>query len=116
MAARVKFSDSTLKVAELFDSLPVEPVLRTFVQYLIGLCSQQEAASDVIRSRYMMLIVPEECVKFRDKCLNRSREIQPKAVGVAFSAVFRTPITAERKQLVMSYPVWLFITSEWMFT
>ena len=37
-------------VANLFDSLPTEPVLRTFIQYSITFRSQPEAANDVIIS------------------------------------------------------------------
>ena len=34
-------------------------------------------ASDVISSRFVRLIVPVKCVKFRDPRLNRSQEIPP---------------------------------------
>ena len=34
-------------MAEFLDSLPAEPVLRTFVQYLIAFYNWPEAASDV---------------------------------------------------------------------
>ena len=56
-----QLGDSRLTVAKLFNSYTV---LRTFVQYLIALCSRQEAASDVISGRFVRLIVPEEFVKF----------------------------------------------------
>ena len=45
----------------------------TSVQYLITFCSQPEA--DIVGP-----IVSDKRVKFRDPRLNRSREIQPKAV------------------------------------
>ena len=48
MDVLVKFGDSRLPVAELFDSLPVRPVLRTLVQYLLEFCSQRESVGDVI--------------------------------------------------------------------
>ena len=48
MDDRVKFGVLGYTVADLLDSLPAAPVLRTFVQYLIALCSRLEAACDVI--------------------------------------------------------------------
>ena len=39
------------------------------------------AASDVISGWFVTPIVPNKCVKFRDPCTNRSREIPPEAVG-----------------------------------
>ena len=54
------------KVAELFDSLPAAPVLRTFVQYLIALISRPAAASNVILGCFVGTIAPDKCVKFRD--------------------------------------------------
>ena len=56
-------------------------VLRTFAQYLIVFCIRLETASDVISGKFDGPIVPDKCVKFRDPRLNRSGEIQPKAVG-----------------------------------
>ena len=43
----------------------------------------------------------------------RATKIRPKAVGsqATFSAVLRTSINADRKQLVTSSPVWLYIMS-----
>ena len=47
-----------------------------------------------------------KAVKFRDPWLNRSREIRRKGTGDGiFDGFFA--ITADRNQLVMSYPVWL---------
>ena len=68
-------------VTELFHSLLAGPVLRTFVQYSIAFCTRQEAANDVMSGLFVRLIVPNKIVKFRDPCLNRSREIRPKAIG-----------------------------------
>ena len=69
-------------VVELFNSLPTTPVLRTFVQYLIGLFrSRPESASDVISGKFVGPIVPDSHIKLRDPCLNYSREIPSKAVG-----------------------------------
>ena len=45
----------------------------TVVQYLNAFRSRPEAASDVIPSRFMRPIVPDKRAKFRDPCLNRSR-------------------------------------------
>ena len=61
--------------------------MRTFVQYLIAFCSQLEAASDVISGRFARLIVLDKCVRFRNPCLNRSRDIPPEAVEAVFSIV-----------------------------
>ena len=68
-------------MAELFDSLPTAPVLRTFAQYLIAFCSRLETASDVISGRFVGSIICDEDVKFHDPHLNHSREIPPEAVG-----------------------------------
>ena len=60
------------KVAELFYSLAA-PVLRViFVQYIIAFCSLLEAMSDVISGTYVGALVPNNCVKFGDRRLNRS--------------------------------------------
>ena len=59
---------------------PVEPVLRTFVQYLITFCSRPEAASDVISGTFARPIGLDKCVKFRGSSSNRSLEIPPEAV------------------------------------
>ena len=68
-------------MAELLESLPAAPILRTFVQYLISFCSQQEVAADVIPSSFVRFVVLDECVKFGDPHLKRFREIRPKAIG-----------------------------------
>ena len=72
-------------MAELFDSLLVTPVLRTFVQYLIAFCSRQQTASDLISGKFVRLIVPDKYVEFGDPRLNHSQE---KPSEVAFSIVF----------------------------
>ena len=59
---------------------PAGPVLHTSVQYLITVGSRQEAASDVISSSCVRLIVPNKCVQFGDPHLKHSQEITPKAV------------------------------------
>ena len=61
--------------------MPVSPVLRTFVQYLIAFFSRPEVASDVISGNFVGPIVHDTPVKFRDPRLNRYREILPAAVG-----------------------------------
>ena len=60
--------------------MPAAPVSRTFVQYLFAFFSRLKAASDFISDRLMGQTVPDKCVEFRDLCLNRYGEIQPKAV------------------------------------
>ena len=67
-------------MAELFDLLPVGPVLRTFAQYLIAFCSRPEAASDAMSSSIVGLIAPDKYVKYRDPCLNCSGEIRPNVI------------------------------------
>ena len=95
-------------VTELCTSMPVTPVLRTFVHYLITVCSRLEAASDVISDRFVRLAVPDKCLKFRDPRLNRSPEIRPEAVGGGIvDCFFLTSINADRKRVVTSYPVQL---------
>ena len=68
-------------MAELFDSLPIAPALRTFVRYLIAFCSRQEAASDVVSGPFVRPIVPDKLINYRDPRLNRCQEIRRKAVG-----------------------------------
>ena len=68
-------------VADIFDSLATELVLRTtFVHYLIAFCSRPEATGDVISGKYMRPVVLDNHVKFGDPRLNRSREIPPEPV------------------------------------
>ena len=69
---------------ELFGSLLVAPVLRTFVQYLIEFCNGQVAASDVICGKYVGPIAHDKCVKFCHHRLTHSGEIRPDAnrVGI----------------------------------
>ena len=94
-------------MTELFDFLPAEPVSRTFVHNLFAFCSRSEAGSEVISCMFVRLTVPDKCVKFRDPRLNHFGEIRYEASDVAFPAVFRSLIIANRKQLVTSYLVWL---------
>ena len=76
-------------MAELLDYLSTAPVVRTFVQYLIVFCSWLEAAIDVISGRFAGLTVADNRVKlFRDHRLNRSGEIQPKAIGCSIFGHF----------------------------
>ena len=86
-------------MAALFDSLHPGPVLRIVVQYLIAFCSQTEAASDVIPSSFVRLVVRDKCAKFGDPRLTRSREIRPEVVGGGIFDIFLT-ITSDRKHLV----------------
>ena len=78
-------------MAELFDNLAGRTRFHTFVQYLILFCSQPEAASDsgIIPVRFVRRpIVPVKYVIFGDPGINRSREIPPEAIELAFSTVF----------------------------
>ena len=71
------------------------------MQYLVAFCSRREAAGDVIYSRFVELAAPslDECGKFGDPRLNRSSEIQPKAVECG---IFGS-INIDRKQLATSF-------------
>ena len=51
------------------------------MQYLIAFYSRLDAAGDVISGRFLEQFILEKFPKFRDPCLNRSGEIQPRAVG-----------------------------------
>ena len=59
-------------MAELLDTLPVGPVLRTFVQYLIGFCSRPEAASNFISSTAAAQVGVDRPVSFGDFRSNSS--------------------------------------------
>ena len=67
--------------AELFVSLPVGPVLRTYMQYSVAFWSLLEIASCVISSRCMWLTIHHKCLQFCEPRLNRSEEIPRKVVG-----------------------------------
>ena len=74
---------------------PTGPVLRTFLQYyLITFCSRPAAAGEVLSSRFVGLIVPDKCVKFRDPHFNRSREIPPEAVIFATTLHWKLVLTS----------------------
>ena len=75
-------------MAELLDSLPAGPVLRTCMQYSIAFCSRLEAASDVKSDKFGQLIVSDQVVKFPDPCLNCSPEIRSTAVGGGIFDIF----------------------------
>ena len=59
-------------MAELFDSLPAGPILRTFVQYLIAFCSRLEVACDVIFGVAVDQVGMDVPVKFGDSRSNCS--------------------------------------------
>ena len=63
-------------VAELFESFPASPVLRTFVQYLIAFCSRLERATDALSSRYIEQVCVGVHVKPCDSRSNDSRDIR----------------------------------------
>ena len=76
--------------------------MRTFVQYSIADCGRPKAASEVMSSRFVRVIILDNDGTFRDIHLNRFRELQSNAV--AFSTVFFA-ITSDRKQLVKSQTI-----------
>ena len=58
-------------------AMPVAPVFRTFVQYLISFSSRLEAASDVVSDRIVRLADPDKCAKCcNGRYTNRSPEIR----------------------------------------
>ena len=77
---------------------PPSPVLRiSFVQYLIAFCSQPEVTSDIISSRFVGQVVPDNRVKFGDPPrLSHSGEIPPEASEAAVSTVFFA-VASDRK-------------------
>ena len=87
-------------MVELIDSSPAPPV----VQYLIAFCSRPEAVSDVVSGGFVMLIVLDKCVKFRDPHLHRFREHRPKAVedGIFFNSFFHGNFRLEVASEVIS--------------
>ena len=91
-------------VSDGIDSLVGQPVLRTFVLYLIAFCSRWETAIDVISGNCVDPIVCDKRVKLCYLGLNLYREILPESVGGAVSTVFFA-ITSDRKYLVTSYPM-----------
>ena len=58
------------------------------MQYLIAFGSRLEKASSVISVIFVVPIVLDKRVKFRDPQLNRYREIPPEAVGGGIFEVF----------------------------
>ena len=60
MNVRVKFGVSTLNSGRIIRLLPVAPILRTFVQYLLAFCSRPEAVSNVICGRFGRLIISDK--------------------------------------------------------
>ena len=95
------FLQNGLCEVELFDYLPGAEVLLTFVQYLIAFSTRLGATigiiSSVLSSRFVWLIIPYKRVNFRDPRLNRSGEIQPKAVRCGIFCRFSiTSITVDR--------------------
>ena len=77
-------------MAALFDSLPVAPVLRTFVQYLIVFCGRPEAASDVISGKFVRPSVPDKFEQFREPRLNLLEKFDTKLSETAFSTVWKS--------------------------
>ena len=75
---------------ELLDFLQVALVLRTFVQYLIAVCSRQEANRDVLSGRFVVMVVPDRRAgKFCNPGLNIWEKFDPKPPETAFSIIFR---------------------------
>ena len=61
---------------------------------LIASCNRLETASDIIFGKFVGPNVPDKPIKFCGPCLNRSREIPPKAVRDGIFDVFA--ITSDR--------------------
>ena len=105
MDVPVKLGDSQLnngRINQLFAD-------RTRLMHICAVFNfilQPTGSSD---GRFVRLIVSDKCAQFGYTCLNRSREIRPKAIG---GRIFT--INSNQKQLVMSYPVWLQTRSVWM--
>ena len=70
------------------------------MHYLIAFCSRPEAASDVNSGKFVGPIFPDEPAKFRNPCLNYSREIP--IVGDIFDSFFRYNFPPEVNSDVMS--------------
>ena len=80
------------------------------MQYLIAFFSRLEAASDIISGSFVRPIVSDKRLRLHNPHFSLYPEIQAEAVGGGrFDVLFA--ITAEGKQLVMSYPVWLYSRS-----
>ena len=97
---RINLGDSRLSRSN-YSTVLVGPTLLTFIQYSVVICSRLEAANDVISSRFVRLIVPDNFVKFCDPRLNCSLEIRPKVL--VFDRFFW--ITSTRKYLVTAYKI-----------
>ena len=98
---RVTFLQNGLCEAQLFDSLPAAPVLLTFLQYLVAFSSRLGATigiiSSVLSGWFVGPVIPYRRVNCLDPRLNRSGEIQPKAVGCGIFCRFSiTSIIADR--------------------
>ena len=88
MDARTKCGDSMLNSSRISRLFAGRTVLRACVKYLIAFWSRQEAASEVISSRFTWQIVPNKCITLSDPRLNRSGEIRRKAVGAGIFEFF----------------------------
>ena len=101
------FGDSRLHNGRIIRLCPAGPVLRPFVWYLVTFCNRPEGASDVVSDRFVMQIVLERFVQLGHPHLNRSREVQPDAVGRGiFDSFFAIP--SDRNHIMTSYPLWLW--------
>ena len=58
MDASVKYADSTFDGGQITVQLPVGPVLRTYMQYSVAVCSRPEVVSQVISGGCMRLTIP----------------------------------------------------------
>ena len=88
-------------MAVLFDSLAGRTGLTQSCAVFVNthsnaFCNRLKAASDEISGRFVGPIVTDKRVKFRDLCLNRSREYQPKATGGGIFNFFFV-ITSDQK-------------------
>ena len=97
LVAPVKFGDSSSNSSR--DIQQRSRRVRQFRQFLNVDNCRPEVVSDVISGMVDQDVGMDECANFGDSRLKPSE--------ASFSAVFRTPITSDRKYIVTSYPVWL---------
>ena len=70
------FCDSRLNSGQIIRLWPAQPA---FMHYLIAICNQPEAASDVISGMFVRLIALDKRVKFHDPCLTVLEKFHPKS-------------------------------------
>ena len=88
LANAIAITNQPTNFYAIFDYLAGSVLRITFVQYLITFHSQPEEMSEVISSRFLRPMVPDNRVKFGGPRLNHSLEIPLKPPEAAFSTVF----------------------------